>query len=218
MSIVLRGTHKTTPRHQKETDQASIYSNGVSPFVRCRGRIAGNTLPVKNAACYSGPMNLKVTDRDREVFAALEKLPLTTEQLLRFSETFNEPFYNQRIVERRLDRLATSGFLRCCYYAFPRKGRNPSYWRLRPKAYRLVQTKSSPPKRSKFQPIGVSDHFHAYHVNEVVSQAMLSTHAAGIEVSEFSVEQKLAINDEQSVVPDATLGVLANQGRPTGSS
>src|SRR6266436_5899805 len=53
-----------------------------------------------------------VTPRDRDLFAALDRGPLTVRQLLTLSVTFAYPFTTERRVQERLQKLCAAGRVR----------------------------------------------------------------------------------------------------------
>src|SRR5437588_10626462 len=96
-----------------------------------------------------------VTPRDRDLFLALERSPLTVRQLLKLSETFAYPFTTERRVQERMQRLVAAGRVRRWRYATAGQGAL-SYYILRPLGYRLLHGADAPaPRRGLFRPIGV---------------------------------------------------------------
>ena len=156
-------------------------------------------------------MNIQITNRDLDVFRSLEKLPFTTDQLLRFSQTFKQQFACQRILERRLKRLTEDGLLRRCYFAFPKQGRNPSYWRLTRKSHSLIHPTESKAKRSQFLPIGVSLHFHSHNLNEFLLRLLLAASEGGLYTTRIDVEKSLEFDDQFSITPDAMIELAAKR-------
>ena len=106
--------------------------------------------------------------------------------------------------------------MRRFHYAFPSEGRNPAYWRLTRRSYRLINGLSGCdplPRRSFFSPMGVSLHFHSHHLADVVVKLLIQAQLNGLEVAELSVETSLLLDDEHWLVPDATLSLFAPDGR-----
>ena len=88
-----------------------------------------------------------VTPRDRDLFVALERSPLTVRQLLKVSTTFVYPFTSERRVQERLQRLCAAGRLRRWFYATAGRGAL-SYYTLTPEGYRLLHgPEVRPPSR-----------------------------------------------------------------------
>ena len=161
-------------------------------------------------------MAYQLTHRDEQTLFALQKLPLTSQQLFRLSQTFSEPFPSERVLRRRMKRLEEEEIVRRFYYAFPSDGRNPAYWRLTRQSYRLINglTGEDPlPRRSFFAPMGVSLHFHTHRVSEVVVEMLTKAHENGITVEELSIEKSLALHAGEWITPDASLTLLTQEGR-----
>ncbi len=154
---------------------------------------------------FLSAMNIQITLRDLEIFRLLKKLPLTTDQMFRLSASFHQPFNCQRILQRRLKRLADNGLLKRYYFAFARQGRSPAYWRLTRSAFRLISSTSKEPKRTMFSPIGVSLHFHSYHLNEFLICVLLAAFEKEVLVEEFNIECSLDVDAASSITPDATI-------------
>lgn len=157
-----------------------------------------------------------LTNRDLELFSYLLHLPLTANQAYRLSQTFTEPFQSERVVFRRLSKLASAGYLRRYYFAFPASGRNPAYWRLTSLAINhLNVTKDGTAiKKSRRTSIGVSLHFHSHHVSEVAIQLLLSAKQNGIRVDSFEVEKAIQFNESgEVIVPDISLLLTCPEGK-----
>jgi DNA-binding Lrp family transcriptional regulator len=162
-------------------------------------------------------MAFQLTHRDEQTLFALQKLPLTSQQLFKLSQTFSQSFPSERILRRRMRRLEEEGIVKRFHYAFPSAGRNPAFWRLTRTSYRLINglTGEDPlPRRSFFAAMGVSLHFHTYRVAEVVVQMLVQAHRSGIEVADLSVETSLALHAGEWITPDASLSLQTEEGRP----
>ena len=161
-------------------------------------------------------MPLQLTDRDHEALGALQQLPLTSDQLFRLSQTFQTPFPSERVLRRRMQRLAEEGMVRRFFFAFPSNGRNPAYWRLTRGAFRLINQLSgtSPlPRRSMFGAMGVSLHFHTNRLCEVVVNMLIAAHREVVVVQSLNLESHLAIDSDHWITPDATLELQTSDGR-----
>ncbi|MEL7499538.1 MAG: replication-relaxation family protein [Planctomycetota bacterium] len=161
-------------------------------------------------------MAFQLTHRDEQTLFALHKLPLTSQQLFRLSQTFSRAFPSERVLRRRMKRLEEEEVVRRFYYAFPAAGRNPAYWRLTRQSYRLINglTGEAPlPKRSFFSPMGVSLHFHTHRVAEVVVEMLVNASKNGFTTNELSVEKSLALQQGEWITPDATLALQTREGR-----
>jgi len=161
-------------------------------------------------------MAIQLTHRDEQSLFALQKLPLTSLQLFRLSQTFANPFPSERVLRRRMQRLAEEGMVRRFFYAFPKNGRNPAYWRLTRASFRLLNglTGQDPlPRRSFFLPMGVSLHFHTHSVAEVAVKLLVDAYRNGIEVEDLKVESGLDLGDGTQITPDASLVLRCSEGK-----
>src|SRR3989304_5338267 len=102
-----------------------------------------------------------MTARDFEILAALDRSPLTAEQLLTLSETFALPFTTERRVRERLQILCDCGRVRRSqYYATAGRGAQ-NYYTLTRLGYRLLYgDEARPPTKRYFADIGVANHHH----------------------------------------------------------
>ena len=161
-------------------------------------------------------MAIQLTHRDEQSLLTLQKLPLTSQQLFRLSETFTSPFPSERVLRRRMQRLAEDGMVRRFFYAFPTNGRNPSYWRLTRASFRLMNGlagNEALPRRSFFSSMGVSLHFHTHSVAQVVVQLLIDAHRNGIEIENLQIESSLALVGTEQIIPDATVEFRCSEGR-----
>ena len=97
-----------------------------------------------------------VTSRDFEILAALDRSPLTAEQLLKLSETFTLPFTTERRVRERLQILCDCGRVRRSqYYATAGRGAQ-NYYTLNRVGYRLLYgDEAAPPTKRYFGDIEI---------------------------------------------------------------
>jgi len=161
-------------------------------------------------------MPIQLTHRDEQTLLALQKLPLTSQQLFELSETFSNSFPSERVLRRRMQRLGEEGMVRRFFYAFPANGRNPAYWRLTRTSFRLLNglTGQDPlPRRSFFSPMGVSLHFHTHSVAQVVVRLLVDAYRNGTGVEDLQVEAGLAIGEGEQIVPDVTLTLRCGEGK-----
>ncbi len=161
-------------------------------------------------------MPVQLTNRDHELLQVLQQLPLTNDQLFQLSQTFADSFPSERVLRRRMQRLAEEGMVRRFFFAFPSNGRNPAYWRLTRTACRVINeipTGAPLPKRSVFSAIGVSLHFHTHRLNEVLVSILVAAAKGGIEIEHFEYETQLKLDDQNYIKPDATLHLRSVDGR-----
>src|SRR5438046_1812116 len=109
-----------------------------------------------------------VTPRDRDLFQALDRYPLTVRQLLKLSRTFAYPFTTERRVQERLQCLAAAGRVRRWRYATAGQGAL-SYYTLAPLGYRLLHGHDAVPSGvGLFGPIGVARQAHSQALAEAI--------------------------------------------------
>ncbi|MCA9249123.1 MAG: hypothetical protein KDA42_18500 [Planctomycetales bacterium] len=107
-------------------------------------------MPSKN------PLKIQFTLRDRDILAALARTPLTATQLLEMSQTFVEPFTQERLVRRRLQALTAAGWAATFRY-FTTEAGVLNYYKVAPAGYRLLNGEDAIlPKRSFFNPVSPS--------------------------------------------------------------
>src|SRR5438270_12286257 len=113
------------------------------------------------------PLRL-VTPRDRDLFEALDRCPLTVRQLLKVSSTFAYPFTTERRVQERLQRLCAAGRVRRWRYATAGQGAL-SYYTLTPLGCRLLHGHDAAPSgRGFFGPVGVARQAHTQALAEAI--------------------------------------------------
>src|SRR5712691_6277490 len=134
-----------------------------------------------------------VTPRDRDLFQALGRCPLTVQQLLKLSATFVYPFTTERRVQERLHRLCAAGRVRRWRYATAGQGAL-SYYTLSPLGFRLLHGgEAVPTGRGHFGPIGVARQAHTRALAEAVVHLQLGAHRAGIPVEDFRRENAVRL-------------------------
>src|SRR6266478_8242960 len=123
-----------------------------------------------------------VTPRDRDLFQALDRSPLTVRQILRLSASFAYPFTTERRVQERLHRLCAAGRVRRWPYATAGQGAL-SYYTLSPLGYRLLHGHDAlPTGRGLFGPVGIARQAHTQALAEVVVQFLLGAHRSSVPV------------------------------------
>ena len=92
-----------------------------------------------------------LTGRDTEVMLALDRCPLTVEQVLKLSETFQQQrFTNLRSVQERLKKLSDAGWVRRWPYATASRSGTPNYCKLTLLGYRLLYGASARPPTKRY--------------------------------------------------------------------
>ena len=159
------------------------------------------------------PLRL-VTPRDRDLFAALDRCPLTVRQLLKLSVTFAYPFTTERRVQERLQHLCEAGRVRRWLYATAGQGAL-SYYTLTTLSYRLLHGEdAASPSRGAFEPVGLSRQPHTQALADALVHLFVCAHAAGIRVEDYTRENSLRLNiAEESLFPDGAFRLVGADGR-----
>jgi hypothetical protein len=149
-----------------------------------------------------------VTPRDRDLFQALDRCPLTVRQLLKLSATFAHPFTTERRVQERLQKLGAAGRVRRWRYATAGQGAL-SYYTLAPLGYRLLHGFDAQPSgRGLFSPIGVARQAHARALADVIVHLCMGAREASVSIENFRRENtvRLSVGDE-SLYPDGAFEI-----------
>ena len=156
-----------------------------------------------------------VTSRDFEILAALDRCPLTAEQLLKLSEMFTLPFTTERRVRERLQILCDCGRVRRSqYYATAGRGAQ-NYYTLTRLGYRLLYgDEALPPTKRYFGDIGVSNHHHTRCLADFIMHTAVSAHRSGLTLANFCRENTLRLEiDDQCLYPDCAFQLVTEGAR-----
>jgi len=140
------------------------------------------------------------TPRDIDILATLDVLPLTPEQLFKWSVRFEQPFTEIGALRRRLRQLAAAGLIRRWPMAIATRGSAPSYHKLTPRGYRLLRSDDDarPARRRAFAPIGPARHHHTKCLSDFIVHTAVAAHRCGIAFTDFQPENtcQVQIADE----------------------
>lgn len=155
------------------------------------------------------------TPRDYEVLAALDRTPLTADQLLQLSATFAQPFTHERLVRRRLQSLTESGWIRSWPYAVASRGGSPRYHKLSRGGYRLVHGDDARlPTRRHFEEIAPGRHHHTHSLASFIVQLTVKAAEEGIAVRHFARENSTRIeSDGLTLFPDCVFQLVTPSER-----
>lgn len=154
-----------------------------------------------------------VTERDIEILTALDRVPLTAQQMLSLSETFSEPFQSERYVRERLQVLCDAGWIRWELYALATGGGSPKYYFLTHTGYRILNGPGAlPPTKSQFSPLAISRQHHTRALADFLVHLLRASHRAGLRVTEFYRENtlKLTVGDE-ALYPDSSFQLIVDE-------
>ncbi len=153
-----------------------------------------------------------VTPRDRDLFQALDRCPLTVRQLLKVSSTFAYAFTTERRVQERLQCLAAAGRVRRWRYATAGQGAL-SYYTLTPLGYRLLHgVDTLPSGRGLFGPVGVARQAHTQALAEAIVHLVAAAHRTQIPIRNFRRENALRLRvGDDSLYPDGAFELCPDQ-------
>jgi hypothetical protein len=143
-------------------------------------------------------------------------LPLTAEQLHRWSSRFLQPFTDVRFARRRLKVLTDARLVRRWPLAIATDvGGAPFYYKLTPQAHRLLWGDDIAfPRKRAFAPIGVARHYHTLNLTDFVIHTAVAAHRAGIGFVDFSPENAYPIRiGEETIWPDGRFTLQTAQGQ-----
>jgi hypothetical protein len=154
-----------------------------------------------------------VTERDIDILTALDRVPLTAQQMVRLSETFCHPFGSERTARERLQAFSTEGWARSSFYAIPSSGGSPKYYFLTRKGYGILYGEETPPPTKRhFSPLTISRQHHTRSLADFLVHTMCSAHRAGVRFTEFYRENtlKLTIGDD-CLYPDSSFQLVGSE-------
>ena len=157
-----------------------------------------------------------LTDRDVEILQALDRSPLTVNQLLKLSQTFSgQPFGSARSVQDRLQKLRQVGWVQSWPYAMVTRGSSPDYYRLTLLGFRLLHGENTPPPTKRhFSEISVARHYHTHSLAEFVVHTLTAAHRRGIMLKNFYRENTLPLPINGDVLyPDSVFELHTHDGR-----
>ena len=161
------------------------------------------------------PSTTLLTARDLAILTALDRCPLTAEQMLAVSQTFDVPFTSERRVRERLQQLVAAGRVRRWLYATAGRGAL-GYYTLSRLGHELLRSGEGvfAPKRA-FGPVGLARQFHTLRLADFIVHLAVSSHGAGLRLSGFCRENSvcLAVGNECRF-PDCAFQLLLPSGFP----
>ena len=137
--------------------------------------------------------NLLLTARDLEILTALDRCPLTAEQLLKLSRSFAAPFTSERRVRERLQQLAAAGQVRRWLYATAGRGAL-GYYTLSRLGHQLLRAdEAAPAPKRAFGPVGIARQFHALRLADFIVHTATSAPRTGLKLAGFYRENALRL-------------------------
>lgn len=150
-----------------------------------------------------------LTERDLEILAALDRSPLTIEQLLKVSRAFPEPFASESRVRGRLQALRQAGWVRRWQYATVSRGGAPDYYKLTLAGYRLLYgPEFEPLTKRAFAEVGLAHQHHTRSLADFIVHTVVCSHARGLPVVDFCRENTLQLKiGEEYLFPDCAFRI-----------
>ncbi len=159
--------------------------------------------------------NLLLTARDLEILTALDRCPLTAEQLLKLSQAFAAPFTSERRVRERLQQLVAAGRVRRWLYATAGRGAL-GYYTLSRLGHQLVRAdEEAPAAKRAFGPVGIARQFHTLRLADFIVHAAVSARQAGLKLAGFYRENAFRLTvGQESLYPDCAFQLVTPSGFP----
>jgi hypothetical protein len=156
-----------------------------------------------------------ITSRDIEILMSLDRCPLTVEQLLKLSQTFDShPFTSPRSVQERLQKLCAAGWARRWRYATASRGASPHYYKLTLLGYRILHGENAQPVvRRQFLEIAVARHHHTMALSDFIVHTAVAADKCHHRIQGFYRENtlKLTVGDE-FLFPDCAFQLVSPKG------
>lgn len=155
------------------------------------------------------PQTPLVTPRDYDLFRALDHVPLTALQLLKFSRTFAPPFTEERRVRECLQVLAAAGRVHRWQYATAGPG-SLNYYTFAPLGYQLLHGPKAPrPPKGTFAEVGIARQLHTYSLAEFVVHTAVAAHEARVTFTGYCRENSLCLRvGDELLWPDGAFQLL----------
>lgn len=159
--------------------------------------------------------NINIGQRDIEILTALDRCPLTPNQLCKLSQTFLRPFHSEHNLRRRLRSLEKWKLVQRFPYAIANNGQSPRYWKLTRNGYRLLYGETAAlPKRRYFEAIKPGHHHHTLSLAESIVHICVAAHENGCEVVAFARENSVKLVAEPfTLYPDCSFVIRRGDGR-----
>lgn len=140
----------------------------------------------------------QLTDRDREILAALDLCPLESKDLFDLSATFRQPFGSLDRVRRTLKRLESARQVRAWRYAVTAAGGGaaPLYYKLSPDGYHTLHEDDEieTPTKRYLHEVSVGRHHHQQCLTKYVVKTHVAAHEQGLRVIESFPENTYRID------------------------
>jgi hypothetical protein len=164
----------------------------------------------------SDPPHRHVTSRDIEILVALDRCPLTVEQLLKLSSAFEtHPFTSARSVQDRLQKLCSAQWIRRWRYATTSRGASPHYYKLTLLGYRILYGEDAEPtSKRQFSEIAIARHHHTVALSDFIVHTAVAAEKRHYRMQSFYRENTLKLTvGADTLFPDCAFELAPSQGR-----
>ncbi len=163
----------------------------------------------------SSTIGCQITDRDVELLIAIDRHPMTTGQLFQLSQTFAQPFSDDRLLRRRLAILRAVGLLQNWPLATVSNGGLPHYWKLTREGYKTLYGQDvALPKRRYFEQVSTGHHHHTRCQGEFLTHLFATAVKNGVAVHQFARENSVRIECAAGLVyPDCAFQLIRDGRR-----
>jgi hypothetical protein len=153
------------------------------------------------------------TARDQQIHEALALTPLDTQQLLKTSQTFDQPFMNDRTLRERMQEHAAAGWVQTFTYATTTSGKL-NYYKLSPQGFRMLNGPDTPlPKASAFREVSPALQRHTRHLADIIVQTNVHARWLGLRILEQHGENQLPLSlGERMQKPDYSFRLATRDG------
>lgn len=160
-------------------------------------------------------INYKIGPRDIDIMTAIDRCPLTANQLCRLSESFPVPLRDEWNLRRRMRVLQQAGLIQKFPYAIARDGRSPSYYKLTKAGFRLLYDETGAmPNPRYFREISPGHHHHTFSLAETIVHLCVTAAENNCEILHFARENSVKLVADPFVLyPDGAFVIRRRDGR-----
>lgn len=151
-----------------------------------------------------------LADRHFDLLGALAWGPLSTRQLVKLSQSWPEPFPNDRQLRSQMQRLARERLVVARPFAMLTSGNPENYYQLTPSGFRLLFGDVPRSSASLFKPLPLARQAHQRALMDFLAHTAVAAHRAGAELVDLHPENSLVLSTGlESIRPDATFALVA---------
>ena len=156
------------------------------------------------------------TARDQQIHEALAITPLDTQQLLKLSQTFDQPFTSDRKLRERMQQHARAGWVHTFAYATTTAGLH-NYYKLGADGYQLLHGPDCAfPKRAALREVSLGLQRHTRHLADVIVHTAVHAKRLGVELVNQRGENQLPLSlGDWTQKPDYSFQLQTRDGAYT---